>query len=339
MVADTATDAAARAGDGMTSRLSHKALLLLGLLRHGPMTGYELNRVVRAHGHLYADLKKGNIYHLLDGLAHQGYLDMTAEPGARGPRGEKLLYGLTQAGREAFRQLLKDVMTSFEPADTGLASAVVFLPELDREEAMVLLRQREHIARERRRLVADELASVEGTLLRLAGDHLLAAIDAELSWTAKALQVVEGSEWGEGSDRHQGQRGLSADAQPARALAPRAMTEMSVPLDAEQLLRAGSGADVEVVLEVDRVATTGRLQATLLEPTEAAATARTYRRSDLRVTVRWGERTTVVMGGTDDVTAGAVVRVHGRVRDGGDIAAELIAVLTGLTSVADPDLM
>ncbi len=36
----------------------HKALLILGLLQGGPKTGYDLNRIVRAHGELYTDLKK-----------------------------------------------------------------------------------------------------------------------------------------------------------------------------------------------------------------------------------------------------------------------------------------
>jgi DNA-binding PadR family transcriptional regulator len=173
------------------ARLSHKALLLLGLLLERPMTGYDLNRIVRAHGQLYADLKKSNIYHLLDGLARQGYLDVTAQPGARGPRRERLLYELTPAGREAFHNLLREVLTSYEPAFAGLASAVVFLPQLGKEEALALLRQRRELVAERRRLVAGELSGLEGGLVRLAGDHLLATIDAELAWVGEALVVVQ----------------------------------------------------------------------------------------------------------------------------------------------------
>ena len=39
----------------------HKVLLLLGLLLQGPRYGYELHQIVRAHGELYADLKKSNL--------------------------------------------------------------------------------------------------------------------------------------------------------------------------------------------------------------------------------------------------------------------------------------
>ena len=50
--------------DFIGSRL-HKSLLILGLLVHRPLHGYELHRIVRAHGELYTDLKKANLYYLL----------------------------------------------------------------------------------------------------------------------------------------------------------------------------------------------------------------------------------------------------------------------------------
>jgi DNA-binding PadR family transcriptional regulator len=182
--------------------LSHKAVLLLGLLRNGPMTGYDLNRIVRAHGNLYADLKKGNIYHLLDGLARQGLLQVEVEPGARGPRGERLVYRLTEQGREAFLELLREVVVSFEPADAGLSSAVVFLAELGTAQALELLRRRRELVGERRRNVAAELAGVQGPMVRLAVDHLVKTIDAELSWVEEALRVVGGTDWAEPGDRN-----------------------------------------------------------------------------------------------------------------------------------------
>lgn len=175
--------------------LSHKALLLLGLLRRGAMSGYDLNRIVRSHGPLYADLKKGNIYHLLERLAGQGHLRDTVESGARGPRGERLLYELTPGGREALLGLVRRAITAFEPADTGLAGAVVFLSELDRDEAAVLLRRRQDVIRERRAGTAAELAVLSRPLPRLAGDHQLALIDAELAWVTEAIALVEGGAW------------------------------------------------------------------------------------------------------------------------------------------------
>lgn len=177
-------------------RLSHKALPLLGLLRRGPMTGYDLNRIVRSHGPLYADLKKGNIYHLLDRLARQGHLTITVERGARGPRGERLVYEMTPSGREVLLGLVRQAITTFEPADTGLAGAVVFLTELDQEEAAHVLRRRREVVRERRAFAAEQLAVLRQPLSRLAGNHQLALIDAELAWVTEAIACVEAGGWG-----------------------------------------------------------------------------------------------------------------------------------------------
>jgi DNA-binding PadR family transcriptional regulator len=184
--------------------LSHKALVLFGLLRQRPMSGYDLNRIVRAHGDLYADLKKANIYHLLDCLARQGHLRVTVEPGARGPRGERLVYELSPSGRETFVRLIREVLTSFAPAYAGIASAVIHLHELEREDALALLRERRELVRERRGLAAKNLCVLEGDLVRLASDHLLATIDSELLWIDRALEVVAGTEWAHEPARHGG---------------------------------------------------------------------------------------------------------------------------------------
>jgi DNA-binding PadR family transcriptional regulator len=85
----------------------HKTLHLLGLLLNGPKSGYDLHRILRAHGELFADLKKANVYYLLDRLAKDRYLTVEAEPGARGPRRERLVYSITDQGRAHFEELLR----------------------------------------------------------------------------------------------------------------------------------------------------------------------------------------------------------------------------------------
>jgi DNA-binding PadR family transcriptional regulator len=166
----------------------HKSLHLLGLLLGGPKTGYEIHRIVRAHGHLYADLKKANVYYLLDRLAQQGYLDRQAEPGARGRRGERLIYSLTDRGRVRFHELLEQVLRTFEPVPSSIGSAVVFLPRLPLDEVLRLLEERQQGAVERRAEVA-ALTPPEArdTSIGLAMDHLLALIDADLGWTDRTL--------------------------------------------------------------------------------------------------------------------------------------------------------
>ncbi|MBV8720303.1 MAG: PadR family transcriptional regulator [Chloroflexi bacterium] len=161
----------------------HKQLMLLGLLLRGPLHGYELHRIARAHGELYSDLGKANVYYLLDRLARDDYVSVRAEPGARGARGERLVYALTQRGHGHFQELLRATLRSFEPAHTGVDVAVVFLQRLPVEEAIALLEERREVVAERRALAASELGEVAsvGLAASLAADHLLSLIDAELA--------------------------------------------------------------------------------------------------------------------------------------------------------------
>jgi DNA-binding PadR family transcriptional regulator len=180
----------------------HKLLLLLGLLQQGPLYGYELYQIVRAHGELYADLKKANLYYLLERLESEGYLSMRAEEGTRGARGERLIYELADQGRIHFKELLREVILTYEPAHIGVDTAVVFLESLPREESMQLLAERRRIVAERRDMVAKELAPVaeSSPLLHIASDHLLSLIDAELAWIDRSLSYLHAFHWVETPD-------------------------------------------------------------------------------------------------------------------------------------------
>ncbi len=177
----------------------HKILLLLGLLRHGPMSGYDLHRIVRAHGELYTDLKKANVYYLLERLAADGYLSVRAEAGARGPRGERLIYSLTAAGQARFHEVLREVLRSYDPVHSGVDVAVVFLKSLPLAEAQSLLEERRQVVAARRRQVTAEWSDEAGgsVLEQIARDHLLSLIDAELAWVERALKHLREQGWGE----------------------------------------------------------------------------------------------------------------------------------------------
>lgn len=177
----------------------HKPLMLLGLLLRGPLHGYELHRIVRAHGELYRDLGKANVYYLLDRLARDEYLSVRAEAGARGARGERLVYALTDRGQTRFQELLRATLTNFEPAHTGVDVAVVFLQRLPAAEAIALLEERRGVVAQRRALAANELGDVVsgGLAGSLAADHLLALIDAELAWVERAIARLRKAGWAE----------------------------------------------------------------------------------------------------------------------------------------------
>jgi DNA-binding PadR family transcriptional regulator len=172
----------------------HKMLLLLGLLEGGPQTGYDLHRIVRAHGEFYADLKKANLYYLLERLAGEGHLVVRVEPGARGPRRERLVYSLTERGRARFVELLRDLIREYTPTHSGVEIGILFLARVPAAEAIILLEQRRMAIVARREEVASQLGdfAVRGTLHRIAADHLLCQIDGELAWADRALALLRG---------------------------------------------------------------------------------------------------------------------------------------------------
>jgi DNA-binding PadR family transcriptional regulator len=170
----------------------HKTLHLLGLLLGGPKTGYDLHRILRAHGELYADLKKANVYYLLDRLARDGCLTVEVEPGARGPRRERLVYSITDRGRARFDELLQEVLRTPEPSFSSVAAAIIFLDRLPQEAAVSLLEERRRATRERRRQVVSHGEQPGGgPMSAVAVDHLLSLIDADLAWTDRTLETIQ----------------------------------------------------------------------------------------------------------------------------------------------------
>ncbi|MBA3824428.1 MAG: helix-turn-helix transcriptional regulator [Ktedonobacterales bacterium] len=166
----------------------HKELLVLGLLLSGPLSGYDVHRIVTAHGALYSDLKKGNVYYLLERLAAEGGLHVVAEAGARGPRRERLVYALTDHGCQMFGDLLREVVRGYTVAHTGIEVGMVFLSYLSPTEAIHLLEERRQMVVERRQLVE---RATEQLHEQLAQDHLVSLMDAELGWIERSVSRLQ----------------------------------------------------------------------------------------------------------------------------------------------------
>ncbi len=187
----------------------HKELHLLGLLLSGPKTGYQLHRIVVAHGELYADLKKGNVYYLLERLEQAGALSVTTEAGARGPRRERLIYALTDQGRQRFHELLRDVVRTYEVAHSGVEVGMIFLSSLEPQEAISLLHERRQAVLARRSLIESQARQGDHPHMNLAQDHLMSMVDAELAWTDRALRQLQ-----KGQDAPTGPAASSSDNEP-----------------------------------------------------------------------------------------------------------------------------
>jgi len=174
-----------------------RTLMVLGLLKSGPKHGYELHRIVVAHGALYPDFKKPTLYHLLHRLAVQGAVQVRSEGGARGPRGERLVFTLAKKGEALFMKLLRDALSSYDASRAGFEVATAFLGWLPEPEARQLLHDRRGVIRLRRAEIAEQAESMSTRpesahmeALQLAIDHSLKLMDAEIAWIDLAIHRI-----------------------------------------------------------------------------------------------------------------------------------------------------
>jgi DNA-binding PadR family transcriptional regulator len=97
--------------------LSNTAYVILGMLRHGERSGYEIKQAVDNSTRFFWAASYGQIYPQLKLLAEAGLVE-----GTEAPRGERkrTVYRLTPAGRRELRRWLEDPAATFELRDEGL---------------------------------------------------------------------------------------------------------------------------------------------------------------------------------------------------------------------------
>ena len=172
-----------------------RTLMVLGLLQSGPLHGYELHRIVVAHGTLYADFKKPTLYHLLHRLTVQGVVQVHSEAGTRGRRGERLVFAITPNGSGLFQQLLRQALSTYDRTETAFAIATAYLPWIPAREAQSLLARRRRaiealhaeVVRDIGHLTAQPASRILAAR-SLATDHALSLLEAELAWLDRAMR-------------------------------------------------------------------------------------------------------------------------------------------------------
>ncbi len=112
--------------------------VVLGLLAHSPMSGYDIKAVVDRSTRFFWAASYGQIYPELRRLEEEGLIRGENAPnGARGRR----VYELTDAGRQALEEWLHGPNTTIEYRDESLLR-LFFADELPRDEALGLLEAR-----------------------------------------------------------------------------------------------------------------------------------------------------------------------------------------------------
>ncbi|MGV9880780.1 PadR family transcriptional regulator [Streptomyces sp. NPDC003006] len=132
-------------------------LLVLGAVRqHGRAHGYQVRNDLEYWGaHEWSNAKPGSIYHALKQLAKQGFLlaHEIAPSTAGGP--PRIEYEITQKGTEEYLTLLRGALATYDQRPDMLTSALGFIVDLPRDEAVSLLKERVHAIEEWRKSVTE----------------------------------------------------------------------------------------------------------------------------------------------------------------------------------------
>lgn len=169
--------------------------MLLGLLRDGPLHGYELKRILEEEMGDWADIAFGSIYFALGKLKDEGFVS-TGAPEQEGRRPARIVYAITDSGRAEFLRLLRETLGSADRPRYGIDTAVAFLDALPRAEAASFFRERivrlEAALRFLRAHEAEERArpGIPPAAAAIFA-HSLFHLEAELAWSRQVLAGLE----------------------------------------------------------------------------------------------------------------------------------------------------
>jgi PadR family transcriptional regulator AphA len=118
-------------------QLSSTAYVILGMVRKGPRSGYEIKALVDNSTRFFWAASYGQIYPELKHLAEVGLIVGSDSPtGGR----RRTVYEITADGEEELRAWLRQPPGTFEMRDEGLLK-LFFAEALPRQEALEILRE------------------------------------------------------------------------------------------------------------------------------------------------------------------------------------------------------
>ncbi|MFI2209918.1 PadR family transcriptional regulator [Streptomyces sp. NPDC020141] len=173
-------------------------LLVLGAVRqHGRAHGYQVRNDLEFWGaHEWSNAKPGSIYHALKQMAKQGLLrahEVAPSTAGGPPRTE---YEVTAQGDEEYLRLLREALTAYDQKMDVLSAGVGFIVDLERAEAVGLLRERVRAMREWRSSVTEYYTPEEGPgSLGHIGEIMnlwVSSADFGSEWTLGLIERIEG---------------------------------------------------------------------------------------------------------------------------------------------------
>ena len=165
--------------------------VLLGILAGGPAHGYDLKRLHDERFPSARPLAYGQVYSTLARLGRDGLVESVETAQDAGP--ERTVFALTPQGRRALADWLDEVETPGSYAADELLRKTVSALHVGPGAEDFLRRQREAHLTAMRRLTR-ELSAAPDVGTRIALDHTLAHLDADLRWIEQTRDRVAEAE-------------------------------------------------------------------------------------------------------------------------------------------------
>lgn len=170
-------------------------LVILGLLREGPLYGYELKQIIEEHMGDWTSIAFGSIYFALDKLTQEGFIEKVATE-QEGDRPARTIYQITESGQAEFVRLLRQVWREVERSYFSFDIGLFFTNALPIDELKGFLSGR--IGQLEKTLAglaahrAEQLKNEQvPPLAAIIFDHHQAHLQAELGWTKDLLEKFE----------------------------------------------------------------------------------------------------------------------------------------------------
>jgi PadR family transcriptional regulator AphA len=149
-----------------TAELTTTEAAVLGLLSHGPRSGYDLRKAVESSvGYFWAPAKS-QIYAVLPRLVESGYASVRKV--AQEQRPDKSVYRLTRAGRAALKEWIEETPVPPDPGRNPLLIKLFFGDVVAPEVLIGHIRQRRQEAEELRSILEEIEARADPSHLHSA---------------------------------------------------------------------------------------------------------------------------------------------------------------------------
>jgi DNA-binding PadR family transcriptional regulator len=149
------------------------------------MHPYEMQRLIRQwHKDEFLDLKRGSLYHAIERLRRQGWID-PVETTREGRRPERTTYRLTEAGEQEMLRWLQEMLARPTREPTQFFAALSFLPHLTPEAVQTQLQERVVLLEkeiESLDVVLKTMVPRIGRLVLVEVEYAQAMRRAELAW-------------------------------------------------------------------------------------------------------------------------------------------------------------